>query len=377
MQVLPSFDPSAALSGNIDVSASDSGCKVLLYNLSIIAVKLNFGDGSTAILHAGEANWFDLDGNTPTIEWSQYSVLNAQVGPLSQVTVTLYRPDEKIEGNYPFSLIYLLAIGNSIPLSTTAVAVVNSGNVAGTNILTGQVSGDGSNAVNITNDAQVTFGDASHNANVSITGTETVTNLNVNTLNASGNIIEANSESLQWKDSGGTARTVMQVDGGNNTQIFGVAGTDKIQLLSSGGSLAALFDLVNKSFNLNTGSTVINGGANGSATHWMPLQGSALKMVIIEESNFQTGVGNQDYSLPTAFTNGAYFWTGSCVTWSFLNNGSVQNCNVVTAIGTSNFQSTVTGYTFGNLAPTVPFNGIRHNGGAGSAHTGWIIIVGN
>src|SRR6266849_851742 len=195
MQVLASFDPGAAMNGNLDVSAADSGCKILLYNLSIVAIKLNFENGATAILHAGEANYWELDGSTPTIEWSQYSVLGAAVGPLSMVTVTLYRPGEVLEGTYPFSLIYLLNLGNAIPLSTSASSITNTGNTAGTAIVTSTVSGDGNNAVSITNDAQVTFGDAMHNAVVGIVGTETVTDLLVTGRkigkSSSGDIIDA------------------------------------------------------------------------------------------------------------------------------------------------------------------------------------------
>lgn len=218
---------------------------------------------------------------------------------------------------------------------------------------------------------------SSVSGNETVGGTLAVTgNTSVSNLTASGNIIEANAEALQWKDSTGVARTAMQVDGSNNLQLFGITGNDKIQFLKHDGTLELLLDLVNGCLNVDGPSTTINGGQSGTAVHYMPFQGTSLKMVIIKENNFKTGASNQDYTLPTAFTNGAMFITGNCVTWNFVSGGAAQNCNVVTAIGTAAFQTSVTPYTYGNLAPDVSFDTVRHTANAGSAHTGWIIIIG-
>jgi hypothetical protein len=51
-----------------------------------------------------------------------------------------------------------------------ASSIKNDGNVAGTQVIESTVLGDGSSAVIITNDAQVTFGDAAHNAVLTILG---------------------------------------------------------------------------------------------------------------------------------------------------------------------------------------------------------------
>lgn len=418
-----SFDPSTTASGTFNTNLPVNG-KFVVFNESNIGLTLTFDDGSTQYSPAGIAMIFEQPTPSPNVSWTQKSVLSGST-PLSKVTIECYQPSEPIIGVYPMNVEHQTFVGNTVTTSQgSTLSIVNDGNASGTQLIESTASGSpGSNII-----AQVqglievlqwangsltqifkTDPGASSVVKLGNTGllTEVLGNLQVDqalstsgkaTLNSAevsntlkvdstsefvGNVtfdanpILSNAESLQAKDSGGTARTVLQVDSGNNTQLFGVTGTDKVQFLSSGGSLAALFDLVNKCLNLSTSSTVINGGSAGSATHWMPLQGSALKMVIVMENGFQTGASNQDYTFPTAFTNGAYFWTGSVVTWSFLNNGSVQSCNVVTALGTGTFQSTVTGYTFGNLAPTVPFNGIRHNSGAGSQHSGWIIIIGN
>jgi len=266
MQVLASFDPGGAANGNIDVSAADSGCKILLYNLSLVAIKLNFEDGSTAILHAGEANYFELDGSTPTIEWSQYSVLNAAVGPISVCTVQLYRPHETIDGTYPFSLIYLLNLGNAVPLATSATSVANTGNAANTAIVASTVAGDGNNAVNITNDAQVTLGDAMHSAVISVTGTLGVTgNINAGTLGVTGNInagaqiVMENGVMLVWEDNTDVPQNCMQVSNGNAVQILGIPGTELMQFLSSAGSVKAVIDT-------STGNILLSGGKIGKSS---------------------------------------------------------------------------------------------------------------
>lgn len=203
MRFVGSFDPSASANGQMSVGTIDPNCKVLLYNLSIVSIILSFEDGSTDILHAGEAKYWTLGAPTPTLNWKQYAVLNAQPGPLSTVTITVYESYEDVEGTYPMSLIYILNLGNSVPLTTSATSITNSGNAAGTDVLTAQVTGDGSNAVVLTNDAHLTLGDATYpghlssdNVNASTisantlniatvnSGTENVTTVNVNTVNA-------------------------------------------------------------------------------------------------------------------------------------------------------------------------------------------------
>lgn len=182
MQFVGSFDPSSAINGQMTIGTVDPNSKVLLYNLSIVSILLNFEDGSTDILHAGEAKWWQLNAPTPSLAWKQYAVLNAQPGPISTVTITTYDGDEEIVGTYPMSLIYILNLGNAIPLSTSATSITNSGNTAGTNVITAQVSGDGNNAVILTNDGQLTLGDALHPGKLSTTEVD-ITTLNVTTAN--------------------------------------------------------------------------------------------------------------------------------------------------------------------------------------------------
>lgn len=237
--------------------------------------------------------------------------------------------------------------------------------------------------------AHITTDGAGNETAVSLTATTvTPTTLNAGTANvsgvatisgvtaANGGLQLPNAVAIQAKDSGGTARTIEQVDASNNLQFFGITGKDIIQFLDHAGGLQAAIDLVKGAINLSTPVTDINGGTAGIAHHWMPLQGPSLKVVLIEEVGFRTAAGNQDYTFPTPFVNGGIFITTDAVTWQSLKGGAAQSQNVVTAFGTASFQATVTNYTFGQF-PNNAIDGLRHIGGAGSNHTGWILIIGN
>src|ERR1051326_6459763 len=171
MQVIKSFDPTIAKEGTIDISAPEAGSKILLYNLSIVTIQIDFDNGSTALLHPGEANYWTLDGLTPQLEWSQYSILNSVQSPISQVTGTLYGRDEKIEGNYPTSLIYQINVGNPLGVNTNvsgASSLANDGNTAGTQFIEATPVGDASSAVSVKNDGTFVLGNPTHHGSISI-----------------------------------------------------------------------------------------------------------------------------------------------------------------------------------------------------------------
>lgn len=66
-----------------------------------------------------------------------------------------------------------------------------------------------------------------------------------------GNPVVTNGVWLQWKDSGGTARNIVQVDSGNSVNIDGVTGTGAVVLSSTPGS--AIFKV------LSTGVSILAG----------------------------------------------------------------------------------------------------------------------
>src|SRR5712672_2879905 len=302
MQALPAFDPSLAISGDINVNAADAGCKVLLYNLSIYALELNFEDGQTAILHAGEANWWELNDPTPTLQWTQYSKLNVNPSgvAISQVTVTLYRQDETIEGTYPIFSSYQLLIGNTVnTIMGGSTTLQNDNNISGTQVYESQVSGSPGSNVIMQNQGlvevlqwvggvltQIFKTDPGAASVVKLANSGLLTEV-LGTLKVSGvaefvsNILEDNSISLQWKDSGGIARTVLQVDGFNNTQIFGITGNDKVQFLKSDGTLQGFWDLINAILNI-TGVTQNATGDGGGTMSVVEILGGPLKIVLLK-----------------------------------------------------------------------------------------------
>ncbi len=65
----------------------------------------------------------------------------------------------------------------------------------------------------------------------------TYRDLNLRTLGVSGNIEIANSGALRFKDSGGTARNILQVDNGNALILANLAGGNTVIAPASGGTL--------------------------------------------------------------------------------------------------------------------------------------------
>lgn len=214
MRVIPSFDPAAQKNGTISVGSANEGSKILLYNLSIVNIQISFENGSTALLHAGEANYWILDGTTPTLDWAQYSILNTYQAAISQVTGTVYNPHEEITGTYPMSLTYQLNIGNAIPVSTATNSIINDGNAPATPIVEATPSGDSSSTVQLSNSGVFKLGNATH------PGSFSTDNGKVST-DGSGNLTVQGHASLD--------NTHIVTDGsGNITQVKAITSTGNI-----------------------------------------------------------------------------------------------------------------------------------------------------
>lgn len=214
--IATTFDPSSALGGTFNTQLPING-KFIVWNESIVGITLTFSDGSQQYCAADSAAVFTLPTATPIVTWSQKNVLVSASGPISECSIISYLPNEKIVGVYPISLGRITSVGNPIPLTTSATSIVNTGNPSGTPIVTGQVSGDGGNAIQITNDGQVTVGDGLHAGNITVTGgtvsTPTVnanttnsTNINTDTINVNTalNLITGSLTRLYFFSGGGT-----------------------------------------------------------------------------------------------------------------------------------------------------------------------------
>jgi hypothetical protein len=168
VKYLGSFDATQVIpkngiaSGNyINVGSADSGQKILLSNMSNNNLVLQFGDGSSDILHAGQANYWVLENICPQIEWSIASTLNLLNIPCVLCTAVLYNAHEPITGVYPCDVAYFTSIGNPLGVSTnvtsTSSALVNDGNTAGTVFIESTVTGQSNSSLTVTNDGMLTL----------------------------------------------------------------------------------------------------------------------------------------------------------------------------------------------------------------------------
>jgi hypothetical protein len=141
MQRLPSINPGDSSAypdglGTFDIGAAGDGSKILLKNFSPLNLDLDFLNGSTDMLHAWEANWWRLDGDTKQIEWLiDADSLNVSAPPISAVFMTLYDANEQISGTYPVFASIQTSIGNPGGTPSAVTSLQNTGNPAGTNVV--------------------------------------------------------------------------------------------------------------------------------------------------------------------------------------------------------------------------------------------------
>lgn len=156
MRRIPSFDPSqpvVASNAYINIGAADPGSKILLYNESPYNIDLDFMNGNTPILHAWEARYWTLDGDQAQIGWLVDSALNVTTPPISLVMGELYGANEKIEGSYPMALIRQASVGNEVTTNTSnSQTLTNTGNPAGTNVVTMNSTSSVGSTFTLTND---------------------------------------------------------------------------------------------------------------------------------------------------------------------------------------------------------------------------------
>ena len=129
-----------------------------------------------------------------------------------------------------------------------------------------------------------------------------------------------------------------------------------------------------------------SGSGSGTLTLWMPLQGSALKLVIIIWNNYQDA-SNRSFALPTAFVNNALIIIPNDI--GITGNGGVQlligstaqSLQVVSAIAAAGGSGTTQTTIFKNSIAGIDLNSaaIDHVQVLSStaAHHGIAFIIGN
>lgn len=253
MRIIPAFDPSTPTTQPyISLGAADSGCKILLYNESNYNLKLDFYNGSNSILHAWEARYWTLDGDTPQVNWSVESVLAMTNPPISSVKGELYEPNEKLEGNYPVGLIRATTVGNPGGVTTSVAstnAIINDGNAIGTSIIESTVTGQSSSSVKIFND--------------------------------------------------GTG-TIAELIGGILVQVVKLAATDPVLALGAASHLVEVLG------NLQTDGTFTIANTTHSTSMRVDTSGNFF-MKSVDNAEFALGVGNVDGSIIDAFAGATTF----------------------------------------------------------------------
>lgn len=287
---------------------------------------------------------------------------------------------------------------------TTAIQLAASGllteilgnlKVDGTTTLTGNVSMGGTasfnngtasidasnnfngNAINVNS---VNTGGASNTGNETIGGTLVVTGATtLSSVAITSTETHNNNQAIQWKDSGGTARTVLNVDASNNLNLIGISGNNLLKMLNSDGST------VEHTFDLSTGiwtpaghQQSVNGDTSGSM-NITEIMGGNVKIAIIFQNGYRQAGAKQMFTLSKTFSNVVGVLNFGCGGIELDSGGSAQTVNEVTwgtgtsagsTAGTTQVQTQAAGFVIHAV------DAIGSIGGYASGHTGIAIIIG-
>ncbi len=151
------FDPASPPAGSTAtfVAGYPTGVfQMLVHNESNQNLKLSWGSNSV-YAKAWEVSYFCVQSNQSVINWSIQSTLTGGAGPISQVLVEVYGPNEQIVGTYPVAINRNIAIGNSLNVATSTTSLVNDSNTVGTQIIESTPTGALSSTISVLNDGTV------------------------------------------------------------------------------------------------------------------------------------------------------------------------------------------------------------------------------
>lgn len=425
---IPAFNPGDTTkypngNGLINVGAADEGCKMLLYNESPYNIDIDFLNGNISTLHAWEARYWTLDGDTKQVEWAINTTLAFSAPPISQVMGELYRADEKIEGTYPFGLVRQTGVGNVVstnmgtnqvvndgnPVVSTVIEATQSGNTGGSNLFAGNdgsfyygqwvasvyekyfqgipgaspvlalgaklllqaFDNAGNNLSSILgiDSAGNTFLQAHKTNNKFVLYDKTGTNalLTVSGINTT----------VQGIDSSNAAGNIFGVDSSGNTFLQAHPTNNQVTLYDKNGSAIAAFNGPNKTLSLTGVTQSVNGDTSGSASVIEGLIGP-YKVTIYQQNGYRQAGSANTLTLKNGFTFGAIVFNMGCGGVSVKQAGSVQNIQVITALasggGTSTPVSAIQTASFGWLVTN--FNQFADSGAMGSARSGLVVAIG-
>jgi len=394
MFLAATFSP-MSMSGSFNTQIPVGG-RFIVYNESQIGLNLTFDNNDSVYVPAWSADIYTLPTRNPLVNWSQNNTLNSGSPPLATVNIVSYLPNERVTGYFPFALTRQQNIGNSIPVSTSATSVVNDGNAANTQVVESTVSGSpGSNFVlqnqgsliisqwisgSLTQILKTDPGAASvvKLGNVGLV-TESLGSLTIDQLlTCSGNELHANNTTVQWNDTGGTARSVLQVNNFNQTQLFGIQGTNLFQMLQNTGTIQMSVDLVLGLITMRGSTQTVSGDTSGTMS-LQEIGGGLIKFAVLTQTGFRQAGGANLITMKQKFNNFVWVLNGGCGGVQLSNNGASQTFNQV-AWGTSGNAGSSAAQSF---CPTMSGGFVNSGvdsvgafGGDSSGHTGVTILIG-
>lgn len=254
---------------------------------------------------------------------------------------------------------------------------------------------DSTGAVKLTiyNDGTIVgpSGGAGNFTNLTVTGTSSLDNGKI-TTDGSGNATFANNLTIKWKDSGGTARTILTVDASNNTQLLAPASGAKLLLKDSAAVSQILVnssspqveianDLkvdgkITAASSINaTGQQVSHTGSNSGTFTVEQIFVGGFKFTAINLNNYSDAAA-QTLALPVAYTTSAFIFGSSLTYMQLLSSGSAQSINIWTALasggGSSTSQTNVNNRSIGDI--NTAFDSVLIN--SGTSRTGTMLIIG-
>jgi len=338
MFLAATFTPNA-MSGQFNTQIPVGG-RFIVYNESQIGLNIAFTNGDSGYVPAWSADIYTLPNASPLVNWTQNNTLNSGSPPLSMVNVVSYLPGEKITGFFPIALSRQQNIGNSIPVSASATSIVNDGNASGTQIVESTVTGSPGSNIIMENEGKITVSQwvggsltqifkidpgAASVVKLGNTGlvTESLGNLTVDqVLTCAGNELHDNNTTVQWNDTGGVARSVLQVNNFNQTQLFGVQGANLFQMLQNTGAIQMTVDLALGLFNMTGTTQTVSGDTSGTMS-LMEIGGGLIKFAVLTQNGFRQAGSSNMITMKQKFNNFVWVFNGGCGGVQ-LNNASVR-----------------------------------------------------
>lgn len=161
MKIIQPFDPLASSSGTLLPDTVNPCGFLFLINESPAGLRLQFADGAVSVLPPWFARAYRLPVAGAPVAWNTLYTLQATSSPASTVYGESYEPGE-IEFSSLLAqvgpLVRQMNMGNTAPVSANVDSINNTGNAAGTGVVSAQATGSTQPNIVINNDGTVTIG---------------------------------------------------------------------------------------------------------------------------------------------------------------------------------------------------------------------------